>query len=192
VLFQHALDRLLRFDSSGCDLSRESQSDGSAAHAGPAALSASQDADLARTTSNDSLHSHRQSAEDWAAIEESKRELEVQIISSIAEQLGDAVAKAKLCEEALADSVAQATSVAQASANQVDNKSASAFQAKSSSSYVAAAPNPAREAVALSSKSAAEAEDDSAFDETKTPDAPILKYGRNGVPELRQVTHCHP
>jgi hypothetical protein len=30
-------------------------------------------------------------------------------------------------------------------------------------------------------------EDDSAFDETVTPDAPVLKYGRNGVPELRQV-----
>ena len=32
-------------------------------------------------------------------------------------------------------------------------------------------------------------EDDSAFDETVTPDAPVLKYGRNGVPELRQVMH---
>jgi hypothetical protein len=35
----------------------------------------------------------------------------------------------------------------------------------------------------------ADMEDDSAFDETVTPDAPVLKYGRNGVPELRQVMH---
>jgi hypothetical protein len=31
-------------------------------------------------------------------------------------------------------------------------------------------------------------DDDSSFDDTVTPDAPLLKYGRNGVPELRHVS----
>jgi hypothetical protein len=55
-----------------------------------------------------------------------------------------------------------------------------------------AAPAATRKIAALSVSpkiGKADMEDDSAFDETVTPDAPVLKYGRNGVPELRQVMH---
>jgi hypothetical protein len=55
-----------------------------------------------------------------------------------------------------------------------------------------AAPAATRKSAALSVSpkiGKADMEDDYAFDETVTPDAPVLKYGRNGVPELRQVMH---
>jgi hypothetical protein len=61
-----------------------------------------------------------------------------------------------------------------------------------------AAPAATRKSAALSVSpkiGKVDMEDDSLFDETVTPDAPVLKYGRNGVPELRQVMHfidCPP
>ncbi len=198
VRIQQVLSRLLldteQYDSSSWKMLDQSQSESKTDNVSPIATSASQEAVLAPSGSNAHRHNHRHSAVELEAIESSKRDLEVQLISSFAERLGDVVTKAKACEKALIDAVAQATSDVHANVSKGHNDSANTSQSKSSASPVASAPIPTRKVVGLSvsssaSKSALDVEDDSAFDETKTPDAPILKYGRNGVPELRQVRH---
>jgi hypothetical protein len=177
--------------------------EGNAAESGPTATPAPHDAVPAQTGS-DSQHHHRPSAAELAAIEESKRELELKLISSFAQKLGDSVALAKACEKALTDSLdsvarasaAQAASAPRAVVSKGNKDSVNISQSKASASSGAAASPKTRESAALSLSSfglksaAPDADDDLAFDETKTPDAPILKYGRNGVPELRQVIRC--
>ena len=181
----------------------QGQLEGNAAESGPTATPAPHDAVPAQTGS-DSQNHHRPSAAELAAIEESKRELELKLISSFAQKLGDSVALAKACEKALTDSLdsvarasaAQAASAPRAVVSKGNKDSVNISQSKASASSGAAASPKTRQSAALSLSSfglksaAPDADDDLAFDETKTPDAPILKYGRNGVPELRQVIHC--
>jgi hypothetical protein len=144
----------------------------------------------------DNRHHHHSEAE-LAAIEESKIELEDQIIRSVAERLFEATSIAADCCKSLAEAVSQAIHTHKIEGsdnlNAVAKSKTAESQAPASSAVVAAAPAPARKSAALSvasltSKAAIpDPEDDSAFDETVTPDGPVLKYGRNGVPELKQV-----
>jgi hypothetical protein len=148
-------------------------------------------------------HHHRQHSDaELAAIEESKIELEIEIIRSVADKLLEAVTIAEGCRISLADASSQSVSAhkAKGSGGLNDAVKSTKTQASVPSAAIAAAPAHARKSSVDLVKSAAlsvspiasqtavpDSEDDSAFDETKTPDAPVLKYGRNGVPELRQV-----
>jgi hypothetical protein len=142
-------------------------------------------------------HHHRQHSDaELAAIEESKIELEIEIIQSVAEKLLEANTIAEACRKLLEDAASQSVSAhkAQSSRGLNDAVKTATTQASVSSAAVAAAPPHTCNTAALSvPPTVLDSEDDSAFDETKTPDAPVLKYGRNGVPELRQVcTTCSP
>jgi hypothetical protein len=147
-------------------------------------------------------HHHRQHSDaELAAIEESKIELEIEIIRSVAEKLLEANTIAEACRKSLEDAASQSVSAhkAKSSSGLNDAVKTAKTQASVASAAVAAAPAHTRNSAASSvspissQASVPDSEDDSAFDETKTPDAPVLKYGRNGVPELRQVcTTCSP
>lgn len=141
-------------------------------------------------------HHHRQHSDaELAAIEESKIELEIEIIRSVAEKLLEAITIAEGCRKSLADAASQCVSAhkSNGSGGLNDAVKSTKTQAPVPSAAIAAAPAHARKSAAspasptASQTTVPDSEDDSAFDETKTPDAPVLKYGRNGVPELRQV-----
>ncbi len=140
----------------------------------------------------DHRHHHHSDAE-LAAIQQSKIELEEKIIRSVAERLFEANCIAADCCKLLAEAVSQAIHAHKAEGSDHVNAAAKSSKSPASHAALAAAPAPARKSAALSVSSLAstaampDCEDDSAFDETMTPDGPVLKYGRNGVPELKQV-----
>ncbi len=182
-------------------VSDQCKSEGVTVEAEATATSAPPNAVAARV-GVDSRYQHRQNSDaaEQASIEEARIELEIKIIQSVAEKLVEAVTIASGFEKALVDAVAQAVRVHKAEGADGLKKASIAAKPKAPTSPAMAAkdplPAPTRQFAALSAASLAlnaaspDLEDDAAFDETVTPDGPVLKYGRNGVPELRQVICC--
>jgi hypothetical protein len=217
VCIEQVLARLLldseRYDSASWKLLDQSKSEGAAASASAACTPAQPV--VHATVAEVGSRQYPQSNIELATAQESQVEREVGIIICIAEKLKEAIAISSSHEKALTDAVKQfaeskAEAVKEIAAAKAKDTVGSKGTLKSSNlpalaSPLAAAPAPVapRKAAAVSISSfapkvvKADPEDDSVFDAEVTPDAPVLKYGRNGVPELRQVMHsidqpiCH-
>ena len=181
-----------RYDSSGWKILDKSKSEGGTNQTDAAVVPAPDNENAARAKVA--------AAAEAQAIQESKFSLEVELLSAIAANLAAAIAAGRASEGALTHSTQCVKDETKASQSQAPATRVAAVPSRASPAAAAAAPTATRKAaLSLSFQSAAPnatlsvasvlsvVEDDSAFDETVTPDAPVLKYGRNGVPELRQV-----
>ena len=181
-----------RYDSSGWKMLDKSKSEGGTNQTDAAVVPAPDNENAARAKVA--------AAAEAQAIQESKFSLEVELLSGIAANSAAAIAAGRASEVALTHSTQCVKDETKASQSQAPATRVAAVPSRASPAAAAAAPTATRKAaLSLSLQSVAPnatlsvasllsvVEDDSAFDETVTPDAPVLKYGRNGVPELRQV-----
>ena len=192
VRIQQVLARLMldteRYDSSGWKMLDKSESEAARHQVGSVAAPALENDDAALAKIAAAAEAQAQ------ATQQSKSTVEVELLSSISATLATSIAAATASERALTQAIQFLKDLTEASKSQAPPSPVAAAPVRASPA-AATAPTAARkEALSLSEPSAPKAssllslaEDDSAFDETVTPDAPMLKYGRNGVPELRQV-----